>query len=280
MNFGYLIFVSSNKETDYLRCAYAAAISIKLTQPKGYNNVALVIDDKSKIDTLKSSWVFEEVIEWKEESFWNGRSWMDRLSPFENTVCIDSDMLFQRDISHIIDHFVNNSDLYVLNKVYTYRQEIITNDFYRKTFTHNNLPNLYSMFTFFKKDKPIASDFFTLGRYIIKNPIEFNNLFLSNYKPKILGTDEAFALSAKILDIDDIISYDIDFLKIAHMKPMIQDWPLYADRFNDIVGFYVDSNFKIKIGNFQQTDVIHYVEKNIVTDEIISIMEEILWKQD
>jgi acetolactate synthase-1/2/3 large subunit len=34
MNFGYLIVVSSNSEIDYLKCAYAAALSIKNTQNK------------------------------------------------------------------------------------------------------------------------------------------------------------------------------------------------------------------------------------------------------
>jgi hypothetical protein len=279
MNFGYLIFVSAHKEIDYASLAYALALSIKNTQKEGYDKVALIIDDKTVLDQFKSTWVFDHIIEWNQETFWDGRSWMDQLSPFEYTVCLDSDMLFLKDYSHWIDYFVENCELYVANKSYTYRSELVTNDFYRRTFTKNNLPNLYSMYTFFKKDSELAKEFFTLGRYIIKNPIEFSNLFLTEHKPKILGTDEAFALSAKILNITDQIAYDLEFLKIVHMKPMIQNWPWPADRWDDHVGFYLNRKGQLKIGNYTQTDIVHYVEKSIINTETINILEEIAWKK-
>jgi hypothetical protein len=166
----------------------------------------------------------------------------------------------------------------VANKSYTYRGELIVNDFYRKSFTHNQLPNLYSFWTWFKKDSSVAKEFFTLGRYIIKNPKEFSNLFLSTHKPKVVGTDEAFALSAKILGIQDQIAYPLEFPRIVHMKGNVQNWPWPADKVTDHVGFYINKNAKIKIGNFQQSDIVHYVEKELITDEVINILEEIAWK--
>jgi hypothetical protein len=277
MNFGYLIFVSKSESCDYLKMAYALALSIKNTQRGGFDKVALVIDDKQALDNLKSTWVFDHVIEWNQETFWDGRSWMDKLTPFDQTVCLDADMLFFRDYSHWIEHFIDNTDLYVANKAYTYRGEVITNSFYRKAFVENDLPNLYSFYTFFKKDSTQASEFFNLGRYILKNPTEFKSVFLTKYRPKIIGTDEAFALSAKLLDID--VSYNMEFPKVVHMKPMVQNWPWPANSVSDHVGFYFDLNGKLKIGNFQQHDIVHYVEKNIITDEIVSILEEIAWKK-
>ena len=225
MKFGYLLVVSEHPEIDYLKLAYALALSIKNTQRPGYDQVALVIDDRKKLKNLKSSWVFNHVIEWNQETFWDGRSWMDKLTPFENTVCLDVDMLFTRDYSHWIDYFIDNCELYVANKSYTYRGELVIDDFYRRAFTKNQLPNLYSFYTFFKKDSELAKDFFELGRHIIKNPTEFSNNFLTDLKPKVVGTDEAFALAAKILDISDHIAYDLDFPRIVHMKPTVQNWP-------------------------------------------------------
>jgi len=280
MKFGYLIFVSSNDTVDYLKLAYAAALSIKNTQKQGYDKVALVIDNPSQLEKLKSAWVFDHVIKWNKETFWNGRSWMDELSPWDNTVCIDADMLFLRDYSHWIDYFIDHCELYVPNRAFTYRGEVITSDYYRKTFTKNQLPNLYSMFTFFKKDSKLASEFFTLGREIIKNPDQFSNLFLNNYKPKIVGTDEAFALSAKILDIQETISYNLEFPKIVHMKPMVQNWSWSADRVTEHAGFYFNPVGKLKIGNYQQHDIVHYVEKELITNEIISLLEEIAWNKN
>lgn len=278
MNFGYLIIISKNDTVDYLKLAYALALSIKNTQRSGYDQVALVTDDLDSVSSLKSPWVFDHVIPWNKETFWDGRSWMDQLSPFESTVCLDADMLFLKDYSHWIDYFEENCDLYIANKAYTYRGELVTSDFYRRAFVKNNLPNLYSAYTWFKKNKPVVADFFTLGRYIIKNPIEFKNQFLVNHKPKILGTDEAFALSAQILDITDAISYELSFPKFVHMKPMVQNWPWTVEKWTDQVGFYFNSNGRLKIGNFQQTDICHYVEKDLITDEVISVLERIAWK--
>lgn len=279
MNFGYLIVVSKHDNIDYLNLAYALAMSIKITQKAGYDKVALIIDDKKQLDNLISTWVFDEIIEWDKETFWDGRSFMYDLSPWENTVCLDADMLFLRDYSHWIDFFDKTCDLYVPSVVYTYRDEVASGDYYRKTFTFNELPNLYSMWTWFKKDKPICDDFFKLVKSITKNPLEYSNIFLSNYKPKIVGTDEAFSLSAKILDITDEVSFPLSFPQIVHLKGMIQNWPWPADKVTDHVGFYLNKNCELKIGNFQQDKIIHYAEKKLITQEIINILEEKLWKK-
>lgn len=279
MNFGYLIIVSKHESVDYDKLAYGLALSIKNTQKEGYDRVALVIDDKSRLEKFKSLWVFDEVIEWKDKTFWDGRSWMDQLSPFEYTVCLDSDMLFMRDYSHWVDYFVENSELYVANKAYTYRSELVTSDYYRKTFTKNDLPNLYSFWTFFKKDSALVKEFFSLVRHITNNPVEFSNLYLSEYKPKIVGTDEAFALAAKILDISDDIAYDLEFPRVVHLKGSVQNWPWPAELASDHIGFYLGLKGKLKLGNYQQTDIVHYVEKDKMTDEAISILEEVAWKK-
>jgi hypothetical protein len=278
MTFGYLIVVAEHENIDYLQLAYGLALSIKNTQRPGFDQVALVIDNKQKLQNIKSGWVFDHVIEWDQETFWDGRSWMDQLSPFDNTVCLDADMLFLRDYSHWAEYFIENSELYVANKSFTYRGETVTDQYYRKAFVKNQLPNLYSFYTFFKKDSELAKEFFNLGRDIIKHPVEFANMFLSEYKPKILGTDEAFALAAKILDITDVISYDLDFPRVVHMKPMIQNWPWPADAWSDHVGFYLNNKGHLKIGNYQQQDIVHYVEKDKMNREMISILEEIAWK--
>jgi hypothetical protein len=188
-------------------------------------------------------------------------------------------MLFLRDYSHWIDYFIENSELYIANKSYTYRDELVTSDAYRETFTKNNLPNLYSFYTFFKKDSKLADEFFNLGRQIIKNPVEFKNLFLNNFRPQIVGTDEAFALSAKLLDISDQISYQLEFPRVSHMKPMVQNWPWPANSVTDHVGFYLNKQAELKIGNYQQHNICHYVDKNLITDEWINILEEVLWKE-
>ena len=278
MTFGYLIVVSQSGQADYLKLAYALALSIKNTQKPGYDQVALVVDSKKSVDDLKSPWVFDHVIEWNEQTHWDGRSYMDQLTPFDYTVCLDADMIFQRDCSHWVEYFIENCELYVANRVYTYRGETVSGSYYREAFVKNDLPNLYSCYTFFKKDSDLVREFFSLNRHILQDLKSFANLFLAKHKPKVVGTDEIFALAAKILDIQDQIAYELDFPKVVHMKGMIQGWPWPAENWDDHVGFYFDEHAQIKIGNYQQTDIVHYVKKDKITDEIVSILEDIAWK--
>lgn len=275
MNFGYLLITSKDQNIDYNKMAYALALSIKNTQREGFDQVCLVTDDVTSVEKFKSPWVFDQIIESKGYQGWEGRSYMDQLTPFDCTVCLDVDMLFLNDCSHWIEYFIKNTELFFPDRVFTYRNELVTYDFYRKTFTANNLPNFYSLYTFFKKDSDIAKEFFNLQRSIFSNPVEFSNLYLTNHKPKVVGTDEAFSLAGKILNLD---IPSLDFPKIVHMKGQIQNWPWPADEWTDHVGFYFNKS-GLKIGNFQQRDLIHYVDKNIITDEIISILEEVAWKK-
>ena len=278
MNFGYLIVVATSAEHNYAQLAYALALSIKNTQKPGYDKVALVIDDKSQIENFNSPWVFDEIIEWDKKGHWDGRSYMDELSPWEHTVCLDADMLFFRDYSHWIDYFIKNSELYIANTAYTYRGELVTSDIYRRTFTKNSLPNLYSFFTFFKKDSILAAEFFMLQRSIMDNPNEYINMFLKKHTPKVIGTDEAFSIAAKILDITDEIAYPMQFPRVVHLKGGVQNWPWPANKATDHVGYYLNDKGKLKIGSYQQNDIVHYVEKDKVTLETINVLEELVWK--
>jgi hypothetical protein len=35
----------------------------------------------------------------------------------------------------------------------------------------------------------------------------------------------------------------------------------------------------LKIGNYQQHDIVHYVEKDKITTEVVNMLEEIAWKK-
>ena len=102
---------------------------------------------------------------------------------------------------------------------------------------------------------------------------------MTYYKPNTVGTDESFALSAKILEVEDDIAYTLDFPKVVHLKGQIQNFPWPAELASDHVGFYLDSTANLKIGNYQQDNIVHYVEKDKITLETIHILEERIWKK-
>ena len=269
MSFGYLIIVSDDNAHDYHSMAYLLALSIKRTQKLGYDNVALVTDNKQKYELFKTVWAFDKVEYWDKQSYWDGRSYMNKLSPWKHTVCLDADMIFVRDTSHWIDHFINNSEMYIASNVLTYRNEIVTSDYYRKTYKSNNLPNLYSAYTFFKKESPLVHEFFNLVQAITDQKEDFKNVFLEKDKPNEMGTDEIFSLAARILDIEDQISYSLEFPKFVHMKPMIQNLKNSINKWSRDLGFYKNNIDDYKIGSFHQYDLIHYVEKDLNFSNLI-----------
>lgn len=269
MSFGYLIIVSDDNKHDYHQMAHLLALSIKRTQKAGYDNVALVTDNKKKFELFKTSWAFDKVEFWDKKTYWDGRSFMNKLSPWQHTVCLDADMIFLRDTSHWIDYFTDNCDLYVASNVLTYRNAVVTSDYYRKTYKENNIPNLYSAYTFFKKESIVAHHFFELVQSITDQKEEFKNVFLEKSKPNVLGTDEIFSLAAKILDIQDQISYPLSFPKFVHMKPMVQDLKNSVFKWSRDIGLYTNSIDDYKIGSFSQYDIIHYVEKDLNFSNLI-----------
>lgn len=263
MSFGYLIIVSDDRIHDYHAMAHLLALSIKRTQKAGYDNVALVTDNVKKLELYKTSWAFDKVEYWDKHTHWDGRSYMNKISPWKHTVCLDADMIFMRDTSHWIDYFVENCEMYVASNVLTYRNELVTSDYYRKTYKENNLPNLYSAYTFFKKESYIVRDFFELVQAITNQKEEFKNIFLEKEKPNEMGTDEIFSLAAQLLDIQDQISYPLEFPKFVHMKPMIQNLKSPIFKWSRDIGFYTNNIDEYKIGSFHQYDIIHYVEKDL-----------------
>jgi len=270
-DFGYLIVISKSTAHRYDLMAILLAQSIKHTQKSGYDKVAVVTDDKEKLSWLRGMPYFDQVIFWNNKNYWDGRSWMDELSPWKYTVCLDADMIFFRDTSHWVDYFIQHSYLYVANTVLQYNGDILNDTFCRNTFIVNKLPSLYSAYTFFNKSDK-SKEFFDLSRQILLNPIEFKNYFLSKHIPKVIGTDETFALAAKILDIDKDIAYPLAFPRFTHLKSILQSG-LNGGSIPLELGYYFnDSNFKI--GVFNQTELLHYADKDLDVGTLIELYQK------
>lgn len=276
--FGYLIIISNDGKRNYGAMATLLALSIKHTQPSGYDNVAVVTDDQDQAKLFKALPYFDRAMFWNEKQHWDGRSFMDKLTPWEHTICLDADMIFTRDYSHWVEHFLKNCELYIPSSVYTFRNDIVTSNYYRETFVKNSLPNLYSAYTYFTKTSELARDFFNLQRAIIENPNQFKNLYLDKLIPEVVGTDEAFALAAKILGIEDQISYKMSFPRFVHMKPMIQDFKNPISTTGADLGYYFGKNNRLKIGQFAQTDIVHYADKDLDLENMIKNYEQLMFK--
>ena len=165
---------------------------------------------------------------------------------------------------HLRNFEDSNTEIYVTNKVKTFRGDTVTDMFYRQSYKKNELPVLYSAYTFFDKTSLTVEKFFNMGRYIIEYPNEFKNYFLNNDIPEVVGTDEAFSLAAKILDLEDTLSYDLEFPRFVHLKPKIQGFKTNITQMGREVGYYFDYLNRFKIGSFNQIDIVHYSQKDLM----------------
>ena len=80
------------------------------------------------------------------------------ICSFKESIILDTDMVFTHSVDHWWD-YLSKKDLWVCTNVKTFRNENISDDYYRKKFTQLELPNAYSNFTYFKESST-AHEFF------------------------------------------------------------------------------------------------------------------------
>ncbi len=272
MNKGILVLAQNSETTDYVLQACLLAMSIKLTNPEFL--ISIITNNEISAEYVS---LFDKIIpipfnddavksKWKIENRWK----MYHATPYDQTIVMDTDMLVLKDISNWWN-FLEKYDLYFVTNPKTYRNNVVSGNFYRKAFTSNNLPNLYTGIHYFKKSK-LAHDFYNWMEMITNNWELFYGNFVKNDYPDRASMDVTAALTAKILDcVDNISSKHNQTVTFVHMKSYVQEWQLPTESWQDKVSFYIDNDCNLKIGNFLQKDVLHYTENNFVTNNIIDV---------
>jgi hypothetical protein len=265
MTKGYLVMAQG----DYVSQAEALAKSITCTQSS--TNKISVITDGNPDPTL-----FDHVIPLEKDisgnSTWkiHNRVQFYELSPYDETVILDADMLFLSDVSHWWTH-MSTYELLLTNHVVNFRGDTVTQSPYRRTFTGNKLPNVYSAFAYFKKTV-FVKDFFQLVENIIVNWSEWTDRYAARPAQDFPSLDVAMAIAVKILDCENQVTTNRSYPTFTHMKSGCQGWKMYDEDWQKMMPHYV-YNKRLKLGNYVQSGVLHYVKKNFVNDDIMSIFE-------
>jgi len=271
MTKGFLT-IAQNGKNDYVKMAYVLAMSLKLSQIK-YDKLSVIINNNSDIPE-KYMKVFDKVLfvedvkdEWKIQNKWK-YFW---LTPYDETIVLDADMLFFNDIS-IWWKLLEKSELEFTTSIRNYRGDITTYDYYRKAFVVNHLPNFYTGLFYFKKTKGVE-EYFKLVERIFKNWKDFYGI-LKN-PPKFLSGDFAYSLAAKIWYSDKNWS---NFLSFIHMRSRLQDDKIFSDWNKELPAFFTNYNGKLglKVSNFYQNYPFHYIKKDFLNSEVIELYEETL----
>lgn len=268
----------------YIRMAYAMALSLKLSQPEELSKLSIGVTEDEK-DSIPAKYleVFDtvQVIPWKDhakDSDWKlENEWKAiYMTPYDETVKLDADMIFPSDISHWWD-YMGQTDGVFATRPRTHNGNVITSDYYRRTFTESKLPNVYTAFFYFKKNG-INHDLFRLAEDIFNNWERYFYEFLgTEHRPKLVSTDVVFALAAKILDYDSVNTIpNLDVPTFVHMKSRLQDWPqneFMSEDWTTLTPHYFNRDCQLRVGNYIQTLPFHYHVKTFMTDDKIQKME-------
>jgi hypothetical protein len=274
---GYFMIGNSTRETDYLKLAYATALTIKLTQPDGFNSVSVVTTTPKTVQNYNLPWVFDLVLKYDGPKGMSARSRVYEFTPYKETIFLDGDLLFLNDVSHWWPH-MQKHDLYIATRPMTFRGTTMTDRHYRHVFDVNKLPDFYSGWLYFKQSRE-TTKFFRVLEALTDYPELWKDQ-LVEYKFEHLPTDEACALTAKMLDIiEDISNPTLPFPRLTHMKGRSQG--LTGDTYNwtEQIPFFYDSGMAVKIGPYAQTDILHYTKKDLITDNLISQLETLVWNK-
>lgn len=278
-NRGFVIFAQNNSTTDYVKQAYALACSIKATQ-KEFKNVCLITDNIIKERYIKA---FDKVIildsdeskesEWKIEN----RYKIYNLSPFEETIVLDSDMLVLEDLTDYWNDF-SSKELCFTTDVRTFRNTVIKEGlwYYRKAFIRFELPNTYVALHYFKKTN-LTKTFAMYLELINKDWETMYSLYTGGKAfQKWQSIDVSTALVLQVLGIENDVVLKNSSVKFTHMKTYHQGFDNLKNSWQDYVKTYLTENLDFYIGNYKQTGVFHYVEDSFLTDDIITKYENYL----
>tara|TARA_B100000242_G_C43050240_1_gene490651 strand:+ start:2086 stop:2928 length:843 start_codon:yes stop_codon:yes gene_type:complete len=276
MKQGYLM-IASGKE--YVKQACLCAMSIKATQE--IKNVSIVtLDEVPK----KYKKLFDKIIDipWivdgDDTYYLTEQRWKAfHVSPYDETVVLDTDMIFLDDVSRWWK-ILNDFDVFLTTKVFTYRNQPVTSDFYRKAFIENKLPNLYCAFHFFKKNDKALNYYYKLEQ-ICNNHNDYYKKFVTKSRPQVTNAKgKTFILSS--MDVNHAIAtlhgdfeqLSHDAIYFTHMKSKVQNVKDIGEKWTDTIPYYMTDDLKLKIGNYNQHGVFHYTEKSFC-DSVIKKYE-------
>jgi len=276
MSKGFLLFAENNDKVNYVKQAYALALSIKSSQPN-YSSVSLVTNDpvpekyKSVFDNIiPIPWITSNISSpFRSENRWK----LFHVSPYDETMVLDSDMLLTDDITVWWEH-CGNSDLKFCSHITNYRGERIVDTVHRLAFINNDLPSPYIALHYFKKSQ-LALDFYKTLEFVINN-WEWH---YAKYAPKNaqswLSMDVATAITIELMGIHEQVIDTHCPLEFTHMKPAIQGWHNPPKKWTSAVHYLLDNNGKLIISNIKQKALFHYIEKDFITDAMIIQLEEL-----
>lgn len=280
MSKGFVVLAQNTKSTNYVEQAYALALSIKATQT-ATTLLTLVTNDKvpkkykSAFDQIVPiPWVDETKSRYCAKNRWK----LYHVSPYNETIVLDTDMLMLEDITEWWN-YCSNYDIKFCSKIKNYKLESVVDTIHRKTFIANNLTNPYTALHYFKKSDS-AHAFYKVLEFVI-NHWEFCRGTIAPNEPQVtVSMDLANAIAIEITGYYDSVIDQCSPLEFIHMKAPLQGWPLTPISWQDGIHYILNSRGELIVGNIKQSKLFHYVEKDFLNEKIITSLEGVVNGKD
>jgi len=300
---GYITIAQRSGKLNYLRMAYGLALSLKATQ-RDVPHLSVMVTPGTKIPA-KYAAVFDEVIEipwlddsknakWKIHNKWKAY----HVTPYEETVLLDADMIFPTDVSDWWDTLYER-DVWFAAQPTTYRGEPVEVGTYRQEFLANSLPMVYTAFAYFRhcdtaqklfdtaasvyRDWGAIRDHYQLRTSDEELLIDMQyhrsphrhswTHFFQDY-PRAVSGDLAFAIATKILGEEDNFTSDGMFPTFTHMKTGDQGLEQVPALWTDALPSILREDMTLLVGNYRQRYPFHYVEKEWLTQDVMLTLEK------
>jgi hypothetical protein len=259
---GFFAFAQNTDTINYLELAYAQALSIKQTQK--INKYAVAVDPATKkLITDEQLKVFDYVIDIVDPSThamsneW--QAW--QLTPFKETVKLESDILFTSNIDHWWTG-LRLQEICFTTKIRDYRGKVSKDRSYRKFFDENNLPDIYTGMYYFRFGRP-SLELFQIAFAIYSNWTYFRDN-LKNCREELPSTDVVFAIAARLLGVELCTNPALDYPSFVHMKGSINHLHSNANWQNVLQHELSGTNLTINF--IQQTWPVHYYQKDFINE--------------
>ena len=260
----FILVAQNTQDVDYVKQACALAMSIHATTPD--SNISILTDDtipqryKELFDNvIKIPWGdLANKYDWKIHNRWKTYF----ISPYEDAIVLDTDMLVLEDITSWYN-FLQSYDMYITSTIFDYRGNKIKDTFYRKNFNRYNLPNTYMGLHYFKKSE-FALEFYTWLDKITNNWKEFYKLSGSNPIQNFASMDLTAAMAIDILEIRYMIILETPKFELVYKVYFDKDTGNILSISN--VEQDIETNFIIAI-----QDALPYLDgtKNVTRHKVV-----------
>ena len=271
---GFVTFAQNTEQVNYLELAYLQCLNVKATQKN--NSYAVIVDAKTRaLVEDRHCNTFDYIIELPQdydEVYGNGKFANEcqvfALTPFKETVKLESDLLFTRSIDHWWTAF-RLRDVCLSTGAKNYRGIVSGVRKYRQLFDENNLPDVYNGLMYFRYSRQAADFFNTAG--LISQHWEFYQEQLRNCNDVTPSTDVIYAIAALTVGTDAVTMPTMDFINFVHMKSGFNGWS-DSQSWLDTVVHERDGDV-IRINNLNQYWPVHYYDKTYATKELTEYYE-------